>query len=526
MKTKYGLLLAGILSLSSCNSDFLDIDNPNEVTNTTFWRSQSDALAGVNACYSQLYKEGTWMRWLSFRYDLTSDEGWSSSPWNELADWTRFAYNNYNFWEGNLQHWETFYRGISRSNQVIANVPKIEMDETLKKQYLAQAYFMRALWYMQVNLLWDKGTLITTPQDAGYVPKDASEAEIWSQVESDLKVAMENLPEKWPAADAGRVTKGAAKALLAKAFMQQHKYAEAKEQLKWLIDKEGTLYGLVSDRQDNFTEKNENNKESIFEIQFDDTNKGTTENNASMATGFQLTKFYGPGANTVGWGDGKSRRWLVDEYLKEKRTDGKNDERLYYSILYKGFANDFPDKPVKYYMVENASNWVKGWGDSPEDCYIRKFNTATYRDYEDYFAKINFRLIRYADILLCYAECLAETGGSITEAASYVDKVRLRAGLSTLAESQWKDCLTSKDKFLKRLQTERTLELCFEGWRWADLKRWGLLDTQAGIDELKLRDPDFNNFVIGKHRRLPIPQSEVDVSRVDGVPQLTQNPKY
>lgn len=100
-KIYYGLMLAGALTLcTGCSSSLLDIDNPNEVTNDTYWNKPEDATAGVNACYSFLYKEGTWMRWLSFRYDLTSDEGWSSSPWIELGDWTRFLYNNYNFYEG------------------------------------------------------------------------------------------------------------------------------------------------------------------------------------------------------------------------------------------------------------------------------------------------------------------------------------------------------------------------------------------------------------------------------------------
>ena len=112
--------------------------------------------------------------------------------------------------------------------------------------------------------------------------------------------------------------------------------------------------------------------------------------------------------------------------------------------------------------------------------------------------------------LMNYAECLVETGTNPADAAVYVDKVRERAGLAKLKDSQWKDCLSSKDAFIKRLQMERTLELCFEGWRWADLKRWGLLDSQAGIDELKARDKDFNNFIVGKHRRLPIPRDEVD----------------
>ena len=110
--------------------------------------------------------------------------------------------------------------------------------------------------------------------------------------------------------------------------------------------------------------------------------------------------------------------------------------------------------------------------------------------------------------------------------AVYVDKVRERGGLAKLKDSQWKDCLSSKDAFIKRLQMERTLELCFEGWRWADLKRWGLLDTEAGIEELEKRDRDFKNFVVGKHRRLPIPRDEVDVSTVNGEIHLNQNPGY
>ena len=203
------------------------------------------------------------------------------------------------------------------------------------------------------------------------IPKDASEQEIWDQIEKDLTFAMENLPEAWDAADLGRATKGAAKALLGKAYMQQHKYDRAKEQLQWLIDREGSLYGLLDNREDNFTDLNENNQEGIFEIQFDDQNKGGTGNDASMAFGFQRTQFYAPGGtHGTGWGDGKARRWLVDEFLKERRVDGRNDLRLYNSILYKHFGDDFPDQSKKYYANEDASQWFDEWGQDTEDCYI------------------------------------------------------------------------------------------------------------------------------------------------------------
>lgn len=519
---KYAVFMIFLLLFSvSCNEELLKIDNPNQATTGTFWKTTDDAIAGVNACYSYLYKEGTWMRWLSFRYDLTSDEGWSSSPWNELAEWTRFNYANYNFYEGNVVHLEDFYVGIYRCNQVLKFVPDIEFSAATtarKASVLGEAKFLRALWYFQVALLWEKGSLVLDPVDAGYTPQEVTEAAIFTQVEKDLKEAAEALPESWTGADLGRATKGAAKALLAKVYMQQNKYDLAKTELQWLISKEGTLYGLMPDWTDNFTHLKENNVEGVFEIQFNDANKGGTGNNASMATGFQRTQFYAPGG--IGWGDGKARQWLVDEFKKEKRVDGKNDIRLYHSILYEGFLNDFPEGDPMYYYIDTRTAWEpRGWRGS---CFIRKYNTSYFRSREDYFAPNNYRIIRYADVLLNYAECIIKTGGTPTEAVPYINKVRQRVNMAKLEESQFSSAMNSADAFMKRLQMERTLELCFEGWRWADLKRWGLLDNQAGIDELKARDPDFKNFVLGKHKRLPVPQIEIDNS----IGGLKQNPMY
>lgn len=519
MKT-YQLIIWGValsLVVAGCNKNLLDIDNPNEAPVHTFWQTEADAQKGVNAAYSSLYKEGTWMRWLSFRYDLSSDEGWSTSPWNELGDWTRFNYVNYNFFEGNNVHWANFYAGIFRANQVLTHVPDIEFaDQQMKDQVLGQASFLRALWYFQVATLWEKGALVLEPKGPDFVPEEVSEEELWAQVEADLTDAISKLPDSWDDNNVGRATVGAAKALLAKAYMQQHKYPEALVELQWLIDKEGELYGLVDNYLDNFTHLRENNVESVFEIQFDDENKGGTGDDISMATGLQRTQFYAPGG--IGWQDGKARAWLVGEYKKEKNLSGSNDIRLYHNLYYKGSAADFPDEnPLIYGRPWNDADW----GDH---LYIRKYSTSYYRDYEDYFAPNNYRIIRYADILLMYAECIVETGGSPMDALPYVNKVRQRpsTNLPALENSIYADALSSNEKFLKRLQMERSLELCFEGWRWADLKRWGLLNSEEGIDELKSRDADFNNFILGKHHRLPIPQIEVDNSGG----KLTQHLEY
>ncbi len=511
----YGFL--AVVITTACSKDLLNIKNPNEPTTETFWQTEDDAQKGLNAAYSRFYKEGTWMRWLSFRYDLGSDEGWSTSPWNELADWTRFNYVNYNFWEGNNVHWEDFYVGIFRANQVLKHVPEITFANSVDKdRVIGQAEFLRALWYFQIATLWEKGALVLEPKDGSYKPEEVTEAQLWAQVETDLKNAYAKLPEAWDGNNTGRATIGAAKALLAKAYMQQHKFAEAKTELQWLIDKEGSLYGLMDDYMDNFTQFNENNREGVFEIQFNDENKGGTGNNASMATGLQRTQFYAPGG--IGWQDGKARSWLVGEYKKETNLAGDNDIRLYHNLYYKNSPADFPNENPLIY----GRTWDDGaWGDH---MFIRKYSTGYYRNFEDYFAPNNYRLIRYADVLLMYAECIVETGGSTTEAAIHVNKVRQRAStnLPALQNSVFSSSLDSEEAFLKRLQMERALELCFEGWRWADLKRWGLLESQAGIDELKSRDADFNNFIIGKHHRLPIPQIEVDNS--EG--KLTQHPEY
>ena len=152
--------------------------------------------------------------------------------------------------------------------------------------------------------------------------------------------------------------------------------------------------------------------------------------------------------------------------------------------------------------------------------FYRKYGSDYYRDYDDYHNPTNVRLVRFADILLMYAESIVQSGGTVADAAKYVDRVRARVSMPPLSKNN-SAALGSPDLFLKRLQTERALELATEGQRLADIKRWGLLDNQAGIDELKSRDADFNGFKIGKHNCLPIPSDEVKNNA-----NIVQNPNY
>jgi hypothetical protein len=502
----------------SCSEDLLDIDNPNAPTVEQGWKTEKDAEAGVNACYGMFYKPSTWTRWIYFRYDLSSDEGHSTSPWIELADWTRFRYNNYNFWDGNNWHWRDFYKAVFRTNQVLAYVPEIPFtDEPKKERLLAQARFIRALYYFQIALLWEEAPIVLEPSEPADEPEQRTEAEIWAQVEEDLNWAKDKLPDQWDDANVGRATKGAAKALLARAYAQQKKYQAAKDELDWLVVGDGAqYYGLVDNYRDNFTHTNENNIESVFEIQFSDINKGGDGDNVNASMGFQRTQFFAPGG--IGWQDGKARAWLIDEYKKELTKDGKHDSRLLYNIFYKQAYLDFPDAANNDTLVYNRP-WNKvDWGN---ETFIKKYSTYYYRDREDYHAPNNFRFIRYADVLLLYAEMLNELSQT-ADAYQYVNMVRERPSTNLQKlEDAYPAMGNDADLFRKRLQMERSLELCFEAVRWMDLKRWDILTTQEGVDELKTRDLDFNNFTLGKHHRLPIPQIEVDNNRY-----LDQNTPY
>ena len=527
MKKKLFLLVLLMLTAAFFNGCEVDVDNPNTLTKKTFWKTQRDAENGVNAVYNMFYKIGTYSRWMWFRFDLASDEGFSQSPWAELKEWTRFQYLNYNFWEGNSWTYRDCYEAIFRANQALASIPAIKMDEGVKNKLLGQAYFLRGLYYYDLAILWGSENnsipMVLVPSEPGDTPQGVNQHKVFEQAIADLTKAVELLPEQWSATEKGRATKGAAYALRAKCFMQEHQWEKAKDDLYWLVEGGGKqYYDLVANYQDNFLSTTENNRESVFEIQYSDVHKapaGDGDFDVDPNLGLNRGQFFAPPG--IGWTDGEIRPWVVTEFKKEKDLSGKYDIRLKYTAFYEGMNTDFADNNRIYrYRLDgadagiwNAQNW-KG------RVFYRKYSSEHFRDNDDYYNPTNIRLIRFADVLLMYAECIANTTNDLPKAVALVDRVRARVNMPQLAVNHLA-ATQSKDAFLKRIQIERTLELCTEGHRWADLKRWGLLDSQAGIDELKTRDADFNNFIVGKHACLPIPSDEVNNNT-----NLTQNPNY
>lgn len=510
--------------LSSCD---VDVDNPNTLTQETFWKTETDAQYGVNAVYNMIYKPGLYTRWFWFRTVLTSDEGRSQSPWAELQEWTCFKYGNYDFWEGNAWSYRDLYETIFRANQVISNIPEIEMNADVKKELMAQAYFLRGLSYYNLACLWGSDnaslSIVLEPSKPGEVPMGNDESKVFLQAISDFTKAVDGLPKEWNAYEKGRATCGAAHAFRAKCYMQQRNFTEAETDLKWLVEGDGRqYYDLVANYEDNFTTSNENNIESIFEFQYSDLHKapaGDGDFDVDPNLGQHRGKFFAPPG--IGWTDGELCPWIINEFKQEKDLDGNYDIRLKYSAFYEGMNSDFDNNNTIYkYQLDGADSNIWSLQNFTGRVFLRKYGSDFYRDYDDYHNPTNIRYLRFSDVLLLYAECIAENNGDLNKAVSYVDRIRARANMPGMAVNNLQ-ATQSKNAFLKRLQMERVLELCSEGHRWEDIKRWKLIDTTEGLNELKSRDSDFNNFVQGRNGCLPIPSSEINNNK-----NLEQNPEY
>lgn len=501
------ILFAGVFT--ACEPD-LDIANPNQATVEAFWKNGNDAVAGVNAVYSTLHR-GAISRWMPFYYIIRSDEGKSTSPATDIVNnMDQFRVTDYNY--GNAYGiWNDLYVGIFRANQVLDNVPAIDMDETLKNRVLGEAKFLRGLFYYNLVSLWGNVPLMLTASTPGDKPDTSPAQQVWAQVEQDLADAATLLPAGYDAADRGRATKGAAYALLAKAYMQQQKYSAALTPLAWLAEGEGSSrYDLMPDYRDNFVVTAENNRESVFEWQFqlnpsenhDDDVDPRTDN---LNYGTSIAQFFGPPG--VGWSDGEAQRWVVDEFLEEPTAGGTRDPRLPASFLFDYTNEGGPDATLIY-----GQAFTQRYGTGNKRVWFRKFQNDHWKDFEGYNSPNNWRYIRYADVLLMYAESLNATG-STAAAYPYVDRVRQRAGLEPLSAAMPG---LGQEQFLEQLKHERLLELSGEGHRWNDLARWGDLGPQ-----LTVRDPAFATFDVGKDELLPIPQQERDIN-----PALDQNPNW
>jgi starch-binding outer membrane protein, SusD/RagB family len=502
MKKKFIYIVTIMLVLfTTACEDSLDVPNSNEADEQNFWKSGNDALLAVNAVYGNAYRNGAYARWLSVYLSVRSDDGVGTSGWGELRSVSDFTQVNYNF-EAARNIWAHHYRGIFRTNQVIAYVPAIEMDESLKRRYIAEAQFFRALYYFNLVNLWGEVPLVLRPSNPTDLPSQATIPEIYGQIEADLQEAVQYLPLFYDNANIGRVTRGAAYALLGKAYLQQGKHQAAADAFEFLVEGEGKpYYGLVENYRDNFLHTTENNIESVFEIQFKDLQSVTDEDDPNSNLGNQRGPFFAP--PNAGFNDMQMHRWVIDEFLEEETVDGERDPRLESTALFNFTNEGGPDNTIVY-----GRTFTELLSADDQRVWYRKYLNDYHRTGETFEGPINLRVIRFADVLLMYAEALNGIGQT-EQAYQYVDRVRERAGLAKLSEV--KPGLDD-EAFLEQLKHERVTELTGEDVRWLDLVRWGYFDDQNKINELKTRDPEFNNFDLSKHKWIPIPQSEIDIN--------------
>jgi hypothetical protein len=490
-----GSLLAVLILISGSCSDFLDKVPQGNLTQENFPVTEADALLATNAVYSTLrnwyYHSGGYPI-----LDVMSDDAHKGSnpadQSNNVGPYDDFTMSTSQ--DGLSRWWSAIYEGIKRANVVIEKVPDISMDETLKNRYIAEAQFLRALYYFDLVRSWGGVPIVTTTSPELNLPRSSRE-EVYDLIKNDLLSAIDHLPEKVDLipSDYGRATKGAAKALLAKVYLFDEDYPNAAAYALEVIT--SNVYFLDPDYSHTFSLAGQYNSESVFEIgaiEFEGTENGGNQyaNNQGVR-----------GTPNRGWGFNRPSINLRDSFEP-------GDPRMEGTIIFLGEVID--------------GITILGDGSTPDITYTDETNTVI-KEIECYNQKVwipgtstseqwghNRRLLRYAEVLLIAAEALNENGQS-ADALIYLNQVRERArqGNNDILPDVTE---TGKDALRELILKERRAELAMEGVRF-----WDLVRTNKAA---QLLGP--LGFQSNKHELLPIPQSEVDISQGT----LTQNPGW
>ncbi|UOQ68961.1 RagB/SusD family nutrient uptake outer membrane protein [Hymenobacter volaticus] len=472
------LLLALTLGSGACS---LEEVPPSSLAPQNFYTNGGDAVAAVNAVYDVANQIGDQSRNLIIMGDIPSDDmDLLANNADRIQIWS-FQTNAVNGVVA--QSWQVLYQGINRANAAIERIPGISMDEALKTRLVGEARFMRAFyyfylvrWYGGVPLLVTETKSLTDGRNATRATAD----EVYAQIIADFTAAETALPDKFTGADAGRATAGAAKAFLAKVYLTRKEYAQARDKAKELIDNASRYgYGLFDRYADVFAIANKNGRESVFELQFV---------GGGVGQGSGMITYFAP-ENSLITGRGFGSFYPTPEFYNSFQNGDKRKEL---------FINSFV----------NAAGQVV-----PTFQHFNKYQDPTARAFGE--ANNNFPIIRYADVLLMFAEAENELSGPTAAALTAVNPIRRRAYGNSLTAASPVDFAAAlgKDGFRQRLWDERRWELHAEGHRWFDLVR-----TNRLVSVLR---PKGKTNVDENDNLFPIPQREIDLN-----PNLVQNPGY
>ena len=527
------ILLVSVLMLmgTSCSEDFLDRTPPGNLTDENFYKSADAGFKSLVTCYRGFYD---FWGYEAARAELgnmaTDDSDKGGSDAGDRPFVTDLGFGRAISSNETLQgYWTARYNAIGNCNVALERLPDAALiDATgsplpaqLKNRYLAEIRFLRAMFYSELAKVYGGVPLVTktlTVEDRTKLNR-ATSKEIFQFVESEL-LAVANDADMLSAtslqpAELGRATKEAAWALLARTYLFFAKddatlFAKAKDAAKKVIDTKA--FALHPQYQEIFLENGYKTKEAVFSIIMGD-------NPAIPIYGSTTPVYCSPRGATGGWGFDLPTQDLVSEFEE-------GDPRLLFTVLQAGdeFPKlngtrevlDFSTYPNngyhnrKVYLPESRRG--QGWGD----------DAWTYHP------------IRYADVLLMYAEGLIESGGDKQEAADYINMVRKRASNSTHADVEAASRVTkvadkaladvkATDDLRKAVRHERRVELALEYHRLFDLIRWNsLVETMKAYSQKPLSNGKGANFTAGKNEVFPIPQVEID--RSGG--SIAQNPNY
>ncbi|TWR28936.1 RagB/SusD family nutrient uptake outer membrane protein [Mucilaginibacter pallidiroseus] len=495
-----GAVLLAIGSMAACKKSFLENDPKGQFLETNYYANPTQAFNALVAAYDPMVTEtggldNTYINPLGALNSASDDCFAGGGGSSDVPQWQ--AINNYTmtpaigpqggFWASNFQ-------GVNRTDVLLEKLPNVPgLSADLLKRYTAEGQFLRAHYYFDLVRLFKNVPLILTSLQLSQVyqqPQATPEA-VYAQIEADLTAAIPALPASVSAAENGRATQGAAKALLGKVYLYQKKWALAASTLAEVNGTPGgtSTYGykLVSNYGDIFKPTNKFNSESIFEIVHSGLQNYTWSNWNQFKSNVYVQmvgprNYTGPIYYGGGWGFNPITPNLVSAI--------KNDPRYPYTV-----SNiDSLTKATGSAFLES----YQGTGYYIEKYAPKKENVVT-TGLTDLNWPNDYIEIRLADTYLMEAEALVNAGGDINRAAALLNAVRARVKLAPVAAT------------LANIYNERRLELATEGHRWFDLVRTGQAASALA----------FKGFKAGTNDVLPIPLTET----LNGT-QLKQNPGY
>jgi hypothetical protein len=498
------LLVAGMF-VTSCDSQ-LDQENPNNTTESTFWKGEADFNLALTSCYTPLKNAlnggyyGT--RGVMMRI-ARADEVEFRNDISEVYQACYFTNTNGNSLSQGMFY--QFYNALYRTNSILEKLEAKQSDFSADfvNKVKGECLFIRGFYLFQLGKEFKDAPLrLKASQSPSTFPlAKSSQDEIWTQALSDLKTAAELLPVQ--SSVVGKPTRGAAYAMIGKILVYEEKFDEAIAVLEPLT-KAPYSYKLVSDFSWNFDEAHENNAESIFELLMEKVGGtdiwGNGENNNSTQTNTRPKEY--AAAEASGWFEANPTKQMMDIFTAERDKDGNYDCRARASVAW-----DYPG--CKYYLKDfrkifPQSKWNTYW--------ITKYqNSATDSlEADPPMSSINERAIRYDDVILLLAEAYlrSNTRQDLQKAVGYINMIRRRANLNDYSGAMTREAIFAD------LEHQRAIEFFVDGERFYDLRRWGLLEQRMKTCN-SLRYDQLMTGKVGNTNRYyyyPIPSKEIETN--------------